>query len=64
MVHETYQEPRKNNKGRVQQDLDMDVGIELYDKHADVFLKLLNAEWKKNGKIDLRHDEVPNISWH
>ncbi len=29
----------------------MDVGIELYDKHADVFLKLLNAEWKKTEKL-------------
>jgi len=29
----------------------MDVGIELYGKHADVFLKLLNAEWKKTEKL-------------
>ena len=29
----------------------MHVGIELYDKHANVFLKLLNAEWKRTEKL-------------
>ena len=29
----------------------MDVGIELYDKYADIFLKLLNAKWKNTEKL-------------